>query len=163
MVHVNKVSPLHTLYIPIHAVVGLLERHEQSDLLHLSGTREEVSNILLQNKQALQQLLWLQHQSPIGHFSGYYGYSISPIGLGTHRNTSVGRPSYPSCLQKNDLVPTVCVHATIPRKRKNWRSTGIICICLKTVHRTATYTSVDTRTFFLQAAWTMHVDSIPTV
>ena len=77
----------------------------------------------------------------------------------------MGRASYPGCSQKNGLVPTACAHATIPRKKQKnkWKSAGIIRVCLKTVHIIATYTSVDTRSlffFFLQAAWTMHVDSI---
>ena len=111
-VHVTKRAPppshlVHT-YIPI--VVGLLwlVRPEQADPLHISSTREEVSNILLQNKQALQQLLWLQHQSPIGHFSGYYGYSFNlPLVWGQQNYIPV-----------NNLVPRLLAKKTT-KKTKN--------------------------------------------
>ena len=90
--HVTRYPPpLHTLYIPI--VVGLLwfVRLEQADPLHISGTREEVANTFLQTKQALGYSINLPSVT-----SAVTMVTVSsPIGLGTHRITSVGRASYP--------------------------------------------------------------------
>ena len=121
-----------------------LVRPEQADPLHISGTREEVANILLQNKQALQQLLWLQHQSPIGHFSGYYGYSINLPLVWGHIELHPWEELRTHCLR-------TCNHTQ-----------------KKTVNRIATYTFVDTRTFFfvfasaLDNACTQHSNCVTT-